>query len=97
MNDSNHIDKHQFPYLISFNIIFQMKQTEKYSSTFYGDQRKKITKTPPKNEGQMRRTQQKSFDPKKKLVDNQNFHDIALHEKDERFRYLLKHGELKKI
>lgn len=74
-----------------------MKQNDKYSSTFYGDQRKKITKTPPRNEGQMRRTQQKSFDPKKKLVENQNFHDIALHEKDERFRYLLKHGELKKI
>ena len=72
------------------------KQNEKYSSTFYGD-RKKNTKTPPKNESQLRRTQQKSFDPKKKLVDNQNFHDIALHEKDERFRYLLKHGELKKI
>ena len=24
-------------------------------------------------------------------------HDIALHEKDERFRYLLKNGELKKV
>jgi hypothetical protein len=49
-----------------------------------------MTKTPPRSEG-LRRTQ-KSFDPKKKLVDSQNFHDIALHEKDERFRYLLKHG-----
>ena len=57
------------------------KQNEKYSATFYGD-RKKNTKTPPKTESHLRRTQQKSFDPKKKLVDNQNFHDIALHEKD---------------
>ncbi len=40
-----------------------------------------MNKTPPKAEGQMRRTQ-KSFDPKKKLVDSQNFHDVALHEKD---------------
>lgn len=55
------------------------KQNEKYSSTFYNDSRKKNAKTPPKNEAQLRRTQQKSFDPKKKLVDNQNFHDIALH------------------
>jgi leucine-rich repeat-containing protein 49 len=69
---------------------------EKYSSTFYGD-RKKQVKTPPKNEPQLRRTQPKSIDVKKKLIDNQNFHDIALHEKDERFRYLLKHGELKKV
>ena len=45
----------------------------------------------------MRKTQPKSFDIKKKMVDNQNFQDIALHEKDERFRYLLKHGELKKV
>ena len=42
------------------------KHNDKYSSTFYGD-KKKNTKTPPKNEG-MRRTQQKSFDPKKKIV-----------------------------
>ena len=54
------------------------KQNEKYSATFYGD-RKKNTKTPPKNDTQLRRTQPKSFDPKKKIVDNQNFHDIALH------------------
>ena len=74
-----------------------MKQGDKFSSTYYGDLRKKGNKTPPKPEGQLRRTQQKSFDPKRKLIENQNFHDIALHEKDERFRYLLKHGELKKI
>jgi hypothetical protein len=61
------------------NIIQMYKQNEKYSSTFYNDTRKKNAKTPPKNEAQLRRTQQKSFDPKKKLVENQNFHDIALH------------------
>jgi hypothetical protein len=55
------------------------KPNDKLASTLYSDQRKKITKTPPKNESQLRRTQQKSFDPKKKLIDNQNFHDIALH------------------
>ena len=61
-------------------IFIQMyKQNEKYSSTFYNDTRKKNTKTPPKNEAGMRRTQQKSIDPKKKLVENQNFHDVALH------------------
>ncbi len=36
-------------------------------------------------------------DNKKKITDNQIFQDITLHEKDERFKYLLKHGELKKI
>lgn len=73
------------------------KPNDKFASTFYPDPRKKMAKTPPKNEMQLRRTQPKSFDGKKKLVDNQSFHDIALHEKDERFRYLLKHGELKKV
>lgn len=73
------------------------KPNEKFASTFYTESRKKNTKTPPKNQSQLKRTQQKSVDPKKKLIDNQNFHDIALHEKDERFRYLLKHGQLKKI
>lgn len=37
------------------------------------------------------------MDGKKKLTDNQIFQDITFHEKDERFRYLLKHGDLKKI
>jgi hypothetical protein len=74
-----------------------MKPNDKLASTFYNDQRKKMAKTPPKNDGQLRKTQPKSFDGKKKLADNQSFHDIALHEKDERFRYLLKHGELKKV
>lgn len=55
------------------------KGNDKFSSTIYNDQRKKIAKTPPKNEGQMRKTQPKSFDTKKKLADNQSFHDIALH------------------
>lgn len=55
------------------------RPSEKFTSTFYNDQRKKITKTPPKNDGQLRRTQPKSFDGKKKLVDNQSFHDIAMH------------------
>lgn len=59
------------------------KGNDKFTSTFYSDQRKKIAKTPPKNEGQLRKTQPKGFDAnKKKLVDNQSFHDIALHEKD---------------
>lgn len=70
---------------------------DKFGSTVYSDQRKKLAQSPSKNEGQMRRTQGKTLDGKKKLVDNQNFHDIALHEKDERFRYLLKNGELKKV
>jgi hypothetical protein len=39
----------------------------------------------------MRRAQ-KSHDVKKKISDNQTFQDIALHEKDERFKYLLKNG-----
>ncbi len=55
------------------------KGNDKFTGTFYSDQRKKAAKTPPKNEGQLRRTQPKSFDGKKKLVDNQSFHDIALH------------------
>lgn len=34
---------------------------------------------------------------KKRLLDNQIFQEIKVHEQDERFRYLLKHGELRKI
>ena len=56
------------------------KPNEKFASTFYSEQqRKKQTKTPPKSESQLRRTQPKQFDMKKKLTDNQNFQDVALH------------------
>lgn len=72
------------------------KANDKFASTFYNQERKKHARTPPKMESGMRRTQ-KSYDVKKKISDNQTFQDIALHEKDERFKYLLKNGELKKI
>ena len=70
---------------------------DKYTSTFYGDSRKKMAKTPNATESQLRRTQPRSIDARKKVVDSQSFHDVALHEKDERFRYLLKHGELRRV
>lgn len=55
------------------------KPGDKFGSTVYNDQRKKLAQSPSKNEAQMRKTQGKAFDNKKKLIDNQNFHDIALH------------------
>lgn len=39
----------------------------------------------------MKRTQ-KSYDFKKRIAQNQKFQDIVLHEKDERFKYLIKNG-----
>jgi len=85
--------------VLKWCIVIQMSRpnNDKFGSTVYSDQRKKLAQSPSKNEAQMRRTQGKTLDGKKKLLDNQNFHDIALHEKDERFRYLLKNGELKKV
>ena len=53
-----------------------------------------MPKTPPKVQTGGKKTR---ADPKKKMTDNQIFQDITYHEKDERFRYLLKHGDLKKI
>ena len=70
------------------------KTNEKFTSTFYAQDKKKMPKTPPKVEVGSKRNK---VDPKKKIPENQIFQDVTYHEKDERFRYLLKHGDLKKI
>ena len=67
---------------------------KKFAATFYNGERKKMSKTPPKIESGIRKGKVQN---KKKPYDNQVFQDITLHEKDERYKYLLKHGELKKI
>ena len=67
---------------------------KKFAATFYNGERKKVPKTPPKIESGIRKGK---VDLKRKPNDNQIFQDITLHEKDERYKYLLKHGELKKI
>ena len=67
---------------------------KKFAATFYNGERKKVPKTPPKIQSGLRKGK---VDLKKKPNDNQIFQDITLHEKDERYKYLLKHGELKKI
>jgi leucine-rich repeat-containing protein 49 len=56
----------------------------------------KPTKTPPKLETSMRRTQPKSFDGRKRVPESQNMHDL-MREKDERLQYLTKKCHLMKV
>ncbi len=65
------------------------KPTQKFAATFYTQEKKKQPKTPPKVETALRKGR---IDNKKKIAENQIFQDITLHQKDERFKYLLKHG-----
>lgn len=52
------------------------KPNNKFGTTFYNQDRKKLPKTPPKIESGLRKGKAEN---KKKISDNQAFQDIALH------------------
>ena len=56
------------------------KQNDKVSSGIFNEKKRPV-KTPPRTDSVPRKNQ-KTYDLKKKISENQNFQEISLHEKD---------------